>query len=348
MPEVENRSASNLIVLCLEHASEIDDHSRVADFPVSLLLEWKRKQLDEFDSLGHGGWNLSDSEASEVAESSIVSSSNIQDSVVSLGGEGGKAPGSGGGGGGVIGPGAAGGKGGDGGNIILNGRPGQAPGAGGGGAGAEGAGAVGGEGGGGGEFVEAWFSADDLPETVEVKVGRGGRGVLGGDGMDGEDSAFGNLLRAKGGKGGRVGRSEAQPRQSQESPSIRVASAIFANSAECRDGLLYILGGGWNTYYVQTVPGILIGCLVLLFDVDRIAGGASHDLQFELVDQNGDSKCSCPIVIHLNGLAEVVRVPQIVTMQVDIESAGMWIARISSGKRELARIPLRIQALPDR
>lgn len=37
MSEAENRSTSNLILLCLEHASEVDEHDRVAEFPVSLL-----------------------------------------------------------------------------------------------------------------------------------------------------------------------------------------------------------------------------------------------------------------------------------------------------------------------
>lgn len=267
MSEAENRSTSNLILLCLEHASEVDEHDRVAEFPVSLLREWKRGQLEDFDRLGHGGWNLSDAEVREVIESSFAPSFDLRGSVIRLGGDGGRAPAAGGGGGGVLGAFAAAGAGGKGGDLTLDGSPGEAPGAGGGGAGAVGP-AVGGEGGGGGEYVKRWFSADELPDVVEVKVGRGGQGVKGGDGLDGENTSFGELV-AQGGRGGRAGRMGEPVHQAGDHSAIRVSSAFFANAAELRDGLFHVRGGGWSTYTVRTLPGVLSGCVVLMLEVDR-------------------------------------------------------------------------------
>jgi hypothetical protein len=111
MSAAQNRSADNLIQLCIEHSFEIDDPNRVDDFPIELLHEWKKRQLTDFDRRGQG-WNLSDAEADEAIQVSVE--------VVSLGGEGGRHIGAGGGGGAGVGPGARGGPGGAGGSIHLH------------------------------------------------------------------------------------------------------------------------------------------------------------------------------------------------------------------------------------
>jgi hypothetical protein len=68
MSEKENRSASNLIPMCLEHAREIDvtpEH-----YPVDLLHEWKRAQIEEHVKV-QKGWPLTDEEAQQVIEASF-------------------------------------------------------------------------------------------------------------------------------------------------------------------------------------------------------------------------------------------------------------------------------------
>ena len=60
-----------------------------------------------------------------------------------------------------------------------------------------------GGGGGGGEFKKFTFLASELPETVDVTIGRGGAGGNPDqNGEDGEDTQFGSYLIAHGGKGG--------------------------------------------------------------------------------------------------------------------------------------------------
>jgi hypothetical protein len=198
--EDENRSVENLLLLCLEHASEVDQTHRVADFPAELLRKWKKQQLADFDSIGQG-WALTSQMAEEAAQASFqIASQQIVNSTLDLGGTGGSAPGAGGGGGGAVGPGARGGTGGPGGTIRYEGDPmahvparserdplpaagevppgsstmaapaptriegssGIAPGAGGGGQGAVGDNAYGGDGGGGGEHVVAHVSPKEL------------------------------------------------------------------------------------------------------------------------------------------------------------------------------------------
>jgi hypothetical protein len=143
MSEDENRSVRNLLLLCLEHASEVDEPDRVKDFPSPLLLQWKANQLAEFDAIGQG-WILSDEEAKEALQASSVIS--IVNSDVQLGGEAGRAFGAGGGGGGAIGPNSRAGDGGDGGQMVLG-----------------------------------IFRTDDLPDSVDITVGAGGLGGTDGD-----------------------------------------------------------------------------------------------------------------------------------------------------------------------
>jgi hypothetical protein len=195
----ENRSEKNLVLMCLEHATKIDDRAMIDTHPAELLIEWKAKQLDEFDQLAQS-WALSPEMAEEVIKASSASEVNLSNSTVHLGGEGGRGPGAGGGGGGAIGKNARGGRGGDGGgNRIDEGmfsrppvaQPRDTPpqlavntdlplgvGGGGGGGGAIGDRARGGDGGGGGEHVLALIDLVAMRaaglDHVEVVVGKGG------------------------------------------------------------------------------------------------------------------------------------------------------------------------------
>jgi hypothetical protein len=65
----ENRSYNNLIVLCLAHASEIDitpDH-----FPVEMLREWKRVQVETQERAAQSRPPLTDAEAADVIRRSF-------------------------------------------------------------------------------------------------------------------------------------------------------------------------------------------------------------------------------------------------------------------------------------
>lgn len=68
MSEEENRSASNLIPMCLEHALEID--ATPEHYPVKLLQEWKVAQVEEHFKM-QKGWPLTEEEAQEVIEVSF-------------------------------------------------------------------------------------------------------------------------------------------------------------------------------------------------------------------------------------------------------------------------------------
>ena len=134
--------------------------------------------------------------------------------------------------------------------VDLKGRSGQAPGAGGGGSGALSENAVGGEGGGAGDCVTGSFLAEDLPDTIEIVVGRGGLGAENdGDGEDGGETRFGDLLTAKGGKGGRCGTRHAEAREvvtTDLEKGLRVSSLHLAYCIYPHHGFLDLLSAHWE------------------------------------------------------------------------------------------------------
>jgi hypothetical protein len=68
MTEDENRSESNLIPMCLEHAYEID--VTADQYPAKLLREWKRVQIAEHFRM-QKSWSLTEDEARQVIEASF-------------------------------------------------------------------------------------------------------------------------------------------------------------------------------------------------------------------------------------------------------------------------------------
>jgi hypothetical protein len=88
-----------LVLVCVEHAAVIDIPTMLFAYRPDRLSQWKQKQLDDYDRIQQG-WVL-DTEMAEraIAESASSGGILISHSNISLGGEGGKAPGAGGGGG---------------------------------------------------------------------------------------------------------------------------------------------------------------------------------------------------------------------------------------------------------
>jgi hypothetical protein len=183
----ENRSDSNLLLLCHEHHDLVDDR-RTEHYKADMLRLWKAEQE------GQGGLQLAPDDKEAIAQTNVI----IAAETVNLGGEGGAAPSAGGGGGAAIGANAQGGRGGNGGRVTTDGRladtleltpwsealgdtpKGRPPGSGGGGAPVTGGDAVGGRGGDGGDTHIGTLSMD--AGTYRVVVGRGARlpGEIGG------------------------------------------------------------------------------------------------------------------------------------------------------------------------
>jgi hypothetical protein len=314
----ENRSTSNLILMCAKHADEIDLIARAALYPASVLREWKAAQVARYDKAA-GGFRLTDDEAADLLARSETTISLVAETI-SLGGGGGVDGGSGGGGA-AIGPGALGGHGGPVGRLDLDGGAGVGPGAGGGGGGALVPGAI--------------------PHGLHYHETEGigySRGI---DGADGGDTtiSLGHhvLLRAKGGKGGLAGTGARG-----SSDRLRVSALLLVNYGEHREGLVALLGGGWTGVSVLNLPTLVAFPHVILFE----AGGIAATELTATVEIAGPDGTVCgtqsfPVTIEKPG--DVVRIPRLGSVAVEVHSFGLWTVAVKSGSRELARIDILIK-----
>jgi hypothetical protein len=325
MSSENNRSVSNLLLLCIEHADEIDQPSRVGLYPTTLLYEWKSQQLAYFDERKNG-WKITQAEAEEVIRESTRLEVAIQADVVNLGGQGGAAPSSGGGGGAAIGKGARGGKGGKGGPVRINlgGGAGLAPGAGGGGAGSIDP-----------DSPLFWRGGDTMPTF-------GSSSFLGIDGQDGGDTTFGpaggeRLVRAKGGKGGLAGTGNRS-----KSEKLAVSSLMLANYVEFREIFAYITGACFQLYHVLNLGDALSFAGIVVLECGGVAAG-EYAFTVAALDPQNDEASSVKFAFKISETGDILRRGYKFNIQVTVDTFGMWTIVVRHGNRELARLPIVVQ-----
>lgn len=324
MSASDNRSAPNLLLLCVPHASSIDLLENVDRYQVELLREWKAAQLTNYDA-ARGGWALSDAEADEVLQASVNMPVTLQAETINLGGTGGSAVGASGGGGGAIGSGAIGGAGGPVGHIDLDGTDAPAPGAGGGGGGAMSAGAI-------------------VPEASGGSGVREGRGFSTGvDGQAGGESFVATdrgevLLRAPGGHGGLAGTGVRL-----SSDRFSVSTLMLVNYAEA-PGLVSVIGGAWQNCSLLNVPTRIVFPVLIVFEAGGVPSGEyTAGVEVRGPDQSVRCRISFPITIEEDG--DVCRFPRACALEADVDVFGRWTVAVVTSERELARIEVMIKRL---
>jgi hypothetical protein len=371
-PSEDNRAEHNLLLMCLEHASVIDDDDALETFTGPLLRQWKATQLSEYRQR-MGGWPLT----TAMAERAIVASFAdggiiINQSTVDLRGEGGRAPGAGGGGGGALGHGARAGKGGDGGNLSHEGPnplppdvlkemlaaamsdPKASPGAGGGGATVVGDEGVAGDGGGGGDIATGSLELEP-GDTLEVEIGEGGEPASlpgehardGGDSVILHRSADGSLrqiIRVKSGAGASAGRladGVAQITQDDLAGGFQISTLMIANAIEAQNGLLYILGGGWSHFTAPTLPFEPIFPVLCTAAWGRLDRSAVRGLNLCLVGPDGTETSRVALELPIEALNET-NYSWLTRIGARLTDEGQWTISVQSGDFLLSQIELRV------
>ncbi|TDY04845.1 hypothetical protein BCL50_3623 [Mycolicibacterium litorale] len=325
MPEAENRSASNLVVLCISHADLVDQKQLVAQYPVELLLQWKQAQLDEYTRVVEtgrvAGWALTDDEAAEVVEKSERSTTiNLTAETIIVGGMGGHLGGAGGGGG-VIGSDAA--TGGTGGDVTINleGQPGQFPGAGGGGGGAL-------------DYQGPW-----LPHTGDGTAGRAH--IAGYDGGDGGDTVISigdrEILRAPGGRGARAGSGERKQTDRLHVSALLPANAVFVDNA-----LAHILYGGWRHVDVIFTPARIEMPMLVVVEAGGVDAG-EYTITIDLHSPDGELRLTASLALVIDEPGDLVRVPFQHTWDFQADQLGVWRISVRSETSTLAVYDLMIK-----
>lgn len=75
MTSEDNRAASNLVLLCIQHSYEVDDHPK--RFPAPMLREWKAAQLAEHKEV-LASWPLTEEKAETVRRESFRTHAQAQ------------------------------------------------------------------------------------------------------------------------------------------------------------------------------------------------------------------------------------------------------------------------------
>lgn len=316
----DNRSPANLILLCLKHADEVDLPENIDRYPAELLRQWKAEQMASHDGVVEG-WDLSDEEAAEVVAASTDPSVTLQAETIFVGGIGGLAPGASGGGGGAIGPGSIGGPGGPVGRIKLDGLPGATP----------------GTGGGGGGVV----APDAILPTADPAATEGQGFSSGTDGQDGGATTMSidgvELVRVEGGEGGLTGTGVRRT-----DSRLAVSALMLVNYAEVREGLVSIVGGGWQSLSVLNLPTPVTFPVYVLFEAPGVGVG-EYTTGVEVRGPEGTprQRLSFPVTVKTAG--DVVRIPRCCSLTAEIDIFGLWTLAVVTPDRELAHIDLLVK-----
>lgn len=351
------RHFDNLMLMCMDHHVLTND---VAQFTPERMRQMKAEHEQRFKI---GLATMMDSTAGV----------HIEGSSISLGGEGGRAPGAGGGGGGAIGKGAIAGRGGEGGRTFWQDKDGariessdplfpkeakefidavqgltdQVPGAGGGGGGAAGDGARGGDGGHGGDSVTGTVYLE--PGTYRVNVGEGGRAGT----LPGEHSYPGGdtqLLDEQGRvvtlvSGGRRVRhaSSYLPDGVREVTHQDVLGGLKmpllapSNGIEFQEGLINMQGGGWDHVELSSASDECVWKIVCVIQGQRPAENIG--LYIGLFNPAGEEMACSAIV-----LPPTPRTVLFTTLiGAKLTSPGLWKIVAYSGQYVLAEFSVEVR-----
>lgn len=319
MTNDERRSFPNLVLLCPPHHKMVDK-IRPADFSIEDMERWKRAA----DPSGAGDLSALTESALEEALMSVTV--HVAADVVHLGGAGGGPGGGGGGGAGLFG--GTGGPGGPGGAITVNdatrieadGQPGQWP---------------GGGGGGGGLLAPGSIIRNAVPPTP-------GEGhSVGVDAADGGDTTIGDqegnvLLRAAGGRGGVAG-----TRIRSTSELIRVPTLLLANSWDVRDGLLYLLGAGWDTLHIANLGDPVALPVAIVFACAGVEPG-EYTITLRATGPAGaEHTVTFPLVVATKG--DILNISRIARLDFALPAFGLWTLAAEHGSRTLAALDVNIK-----
>jgi hypothetical protein len=214
----------------------------------------------------------------------------------------------------------------------------------GGGGGAIGAGAFGGRGGNIAQFPEINPPTRPAQETTDADHGSGS--IPGFDGQPGGPTAMwkqddGEIVAVAGGGGG----SFAGTGQRSTDDRLAVSVLLFANSVEIRNGLVYMLGGGWDTWTATAFPQFARVAVLAVIEAGHVPVG-EYTVHVSLHDPSGARKAraSFPIVVEKTGA--VLRIPVWVLLDVTFEAAGRHALVVSTDLREIASIEIVVVGPP--
>ena len=212
----------------------------------------------------------------------------------------------------------------------------------GGGGGAIGMGAFGGRGGDISFFPE--LAHPPRPTPVAPDQGATTRGVGFSEGYDGQPGGLtatilsDEVLGAAGGGG--PGFAGTGVRSTTD--LLSVSTVMLVNVIENVNGLLYILGGGWEFYSVSELPCETRFCLLLTIEAGGVPKG-EYTIHVAIMAPGGAqlTRQSFPVTVTEPGT--MLRTKRYVALPVRLEQPGIHTIAVSSESASLAALPVSVE-----
>jgi hypothetical protein len=216
------------------------------------------------------------------------------------------------------------------------------------------------------QLVSAHFDWAELErlgvDHFQGIVGQGGLGsqLLGQRGASGEDTVINLIskdgtvmktLRASGGLRGRSGTAYlpdgvAELSAEDISDGFRITTLMPANAAEFRDGLLFVLGGGWKWIRVAHIPIEYVWCVICTATWRTFKQPKPRGVFLSLNGPSGDEASCQTLTIPGEAMEDGCR-HWINTIGVMLDNEGTWTLRVHSGGCTLAEVDVRVLAEPE-
>ncbi|WP_236579926.1 hypothetical protein [Pseudanabaena sp. lw0831] len=183
----------------------------------------------------------------------------------------------------------------------------------------------------------------------------GDGGYLGGDGGDGgvinivgvtpsgfhepidADGGDGQALGAGGGGGGVVSYTGRSADITDIDNGLKVSSIFLVDAVRELQGLLYVLGGGWEWCTVPSLPCNLQLNLVCIFETGSVPINTMLRIDYSIEDPEGHTTLISYYDLSIQSNSQIRRYPVINLLPVEINCVGVWCIKVSSGEIPLVK-----------
>ncbi len=121
--------------------------------------------------------------------------------------------------------------------------------------------------------------------------------------------------------------------------AIAVSAIMLTDQAEVRDGLLQLAGAGWEVGKFAKIPGTARLVVATIFEAGGLQPG-DYQATIEVRDPFSALAAAVPVTVSVTQRRDVVRVPHVAAVDVDVHSAGVWSVQVVSGELLLIRLPV--------
>jgi hypothetical protein len=106
---------------------------------------------------------------------------------------------------------------------------------------------------------------------------------------------------------------------------------------ETRQGLAFVLSGGWQSLRLLDIPDERRLALLAIFEAGTLAVG-HYTAHVAVADPTGAERARVSFPVSVEKTGDVLRIPRVVEIEVRFDQLGLWSASVHSDVTELATV----------